>query len=555
MADPPAPPSADGPAVRRSSPRSGPASRQAPPTQPSLEPSSTRLLLFILLAFSFALRALAFLRPIPSLDGVTIPDDTYYTLHLARSMARGLGPFYGLGHTNGFQPLIGFLLVPTFWLFGDADLLGPVRAAMVISALADTAALWMLARILLRQIRDARVVAVVMIIWAVSPYTIANGINGLETSLAVFLLLAAVSYFPRTEAPDAGPRTFFLFGVLGGLALFARIDTGLMLAVAALLSARRLVSRGLGVAVRAAAATAAGVVLVNLPWWLYSYRYTGRIYPVSGRAVRHISQAAVHHHPTLKNFYIPEIREGVRVLLVSHWPTLILLGVLVVLIAWRSGRQGLRQLARDMWQQRLLLVLSAALFCAYTMYIFTEWFFTRYFYPINAALLLCTGLALHRWLEATAPDDQRRRRRLLPVAALYMLASIARKDFRDIYLSNDSVQLASMNIGLWARQHYPAGTIVGCPQSGGLGYFADNLTVVNLDGVVNQDAYLAMKEHRLFDYIRESKIKHLLTWSNTIDLIREESAEIPPGELTVEMVLTGVRTYRKPWHVYRVTSR
>jgi hypothetical protein len=189
------------------------------------------------------------------------------------------------------------------------------------------------------------------------------------------------------------------------------------------------------------------------------------------------------------------------------------------------------------------------------MYIFTEWFFARYFYPINATLLLCTGLALHRWLEATAPDDQRRRRRLLPVAALYMVASIARKDFREIYLSNDPVALASMNIGLWARQHYPAGTIVGCPQSGGLGYFADNLTVVNLDGVVNQDAYLAMKEHRLFDYIREAKIQSLLIWSSTIDLIREESAAIPPGDLTLEMDITAFRTYRKPWHVYRVTRR
>ena len=187
-----------------SMPAAGPtvvANGDAAPAHPGGLP---RALWLALLAFSFALRALALSRPIASLDGVIIPDDSYYTLHLARSIAHGLGPFYGLGHTNGFQPLFGFLMVPFFWLFDDP--LRPVRAALVVSALADTAALAMLTVILKRQVSDARVVAAVMVMWAVSPYTISQGTNGLETSLALFFLLSAAAYFPATTEPTAGPR-------------------------------------------------------------------------------------------------------------------------------------------------------------------------------------------------------------------------------------------------------------------------------------------------------------------------------------------------------------
>jgi hypothetical protein len=314
-------------------------------------------------------------------------------------------------------------------------------------------------------------------------------------------------------------------------------------------------ARGLGAAARAAAATAVGVVLVNLPWWLYSLHYTGRIYPISGRAVRYISQAAVHHHPTLKNFYIPEIREGVRVLLVNHWPTWLLLGLVLALLIWRDGRAGLRQLACAVWRQNLLLLYSVALFAAYTLYVYTEWFFPRYFYALQATLLMITGLALQQLLAGARVSPVRGRRLVLAATVLMMAVNAGRADFRANLLTNDPRDLATMNIGLWARQHFPDGAVIGCPQSGGLGYFADNLTIVNLDGVVNADAYFAMRDKRLIEYIRATKVQHLLTWSTTIDLIREESASMQPDDLVLEQDITEFRTYRRSWHVYRVTAR
>jgi hypothetical protein len=144
---------------------------------------------------------------------------------------------------------------------------------------------------------------------------------------------------------------------------------------------------------------------------------------------------------------------------------------------------------------------------------------------------------------------------VLAVAVVMMVINASRADFRANLLTNNQRNLATMNIGLWARQHFPDGAVIGCPQSGGLGYVADNLTIVNLDGVVNADAYFAMRDKRLIEYIRATKVQHLLTWSSTIDLIREESASMRPDDVVLEEDITEFRTYNKQWHVYRVAAR
>lgn len=83
-----------------------------------------------------AIRLALGLRDLGVLDALFIPDDTYYTLAIARSLAAGIGPTAdGIVLTNGFQPLLAFLLVPVFWLLQDPD--AALRAAIIIGAAAD----------------------------------------------------------------------------------------------------------------------------------------------------------------------------------------------------------------------------------------------------------------------------------------------------------------------------------------------------------------------------------------------------------------------------------
>ncbi|MBS1848639.1 MAG: hypothetical protein JST73_10215, partial [Actinobacteria bacterium] len=68
------------------------------------------------------IRAVVLWRPVAVLDRVFVLDDTYYTLGIARSMAHGHGPTTD-GHTltNGFQPLLAFVMVPVYWFTNNPD--------------------------------------------------------------------------------------------------------------------------------------------------------------------------------------------------------------------------------------------------------------------------------------------------------------------------------------------------------------------------------------------------------------------------------------------------
>lgn len=74
-------------------------------------------------------------QPLTTIDRLFLPDDTYYTLSIARALSAGDGPSASGGIlTSGFQPLTAFLMVPVFWhlgWFGDV-----MMAALTLGTLA-----------------------------------------------------------------------------------------------------------------------------------------------------------------------------------------------------------------------------------------------------------------------------------------------------------------------------------------------------------------------------------------------------------------------------------
>ncbi len=160
--------------------------------------------LVLLLATNFVLRALVAVRPLETIDRLTIPDDAYLALHLARSIAHGIGPFYGTALTNGFQPLFVFLCVPAFWLF-PGDLAMPVHFALLLLSIFDTAALYFLFRIINQEGSHPVSPFIAGVLWLLSPYVLKTSSNGLETMMASCLMLALFCYYRAYVALSNGP--------------------------------------------------------------------------------------------------------------------------------------------------------------------------------------------------------------------------------------------------------------------------------------------------------------------------------------------------------------
>jgi len=357
-----------------------------------------------------------------------------------------------------------------------------------------------------------------------------------------------------------------------------------------------------------------GFFLAYCPWLFYSQFYTGDLYPISGKAVRFMEMNRAGFTLTFSNWYARTMQSGLHALisnnkvilltggllffpalccgsaLLSRWkqqsPLLVrayvvtgfLFGAFIVYIsgAWfyfytfhpfsivglLLGGISLIPLIRSSSLltdrvRRYSTVLVPAflfalfLFCAYTLYIFGVWFFDRYLYPYNILFLLVFAMLIDV-LFTTTQNYRTRIINGIVLGSLLISLNCCTGEFKRLFLSTDTKELGYMNLGIWARNYFPAGTVIGSCQSGGLSYFADNLHVVNLDGVVNKASYEALVQKRSMDYIRDMRIRYIVGWPMNLEYLRDRSSGITRNDLIFVKMIDGFRSLGQEWLVYKV---
>ncbi len=502
---------------------------------------------------SLLLRLAAALRPLAIIDSLPLPDDAYISLGLARNIARGLGPLFGGDLTNGFQPLYVFLMVPVFRIFPDHFIL-PVHIALVLLAIFDTLALFLLLRLLEKLKKSSLSISLVAVSWAFSFYRLQMAVNGLETVIACFFIIASFSYYVkiRDEAGEGlNPRPFFLLGILLGLAALARIDNLVLAPVMAVALTARQRRRNVSLArgCKNMAWLVAGGALAYLPWPIYSFFYTGQVFPVSGKAVRLISTGNLKHHA-------PFLREALDEIFANN--LLLLAGMIILLAAWFALSAVRRQacpfveLHGRIKNYHVLLAFCALLTGAYAFYVYGFWAFFRYLYPVSVLLLLYAGEVCDLCLESIRKVWQKKVL-FSSLLALLLLGNAADSRLRYLLSAKEPSHSGYMDLGLWARDNFAAGTKLGSGQSGALEYFADKLQVINLDGVVNSSSYRALKEKRFMSYAREIGLQYILGWNSEFRFFKRFSEGYREGELVMVKQIREFHFWdQRRWNVYRV---
>lgn len=489
------------------------------------QPFPHGLALAAALALGGGIRLGLALRDIVAVDDLFVPDDSYYTLAIARSLAAGHGPTVdGTVLTNGFQPLLAFLLVPFFWLVRNPD--AGLRAAVLLGALADVATIALLARLGSR-LRSPTLGLLAAAFWAASPLAVANALNGLETSLSVACVVAALSAWAGLDEA-APPRRFLGLGLLWGLALLARVDTAFaVLPFGLALLARREWRR------LCAAATAA--LAVVLPWWAYSTVVFGTPVPESGPAVRQYAllhrelylttqgQLAAALGTLLPTPFVHSRALREMVFESSAWA-----GLGTAAYAALVAAVGLvldRSYRRDGSRAPVLPVLLAwggAILAFYVFVVPAAWFFPRYLLPCALVAGLLAAGALASGLERARAPWARGGLALL-ACVLLVPGLLSAWDLLRVETTG------TLDAGLHGAKGYrraaqeilaavPAGSVVGAMQTGALTYFAPpGVRVVNLDGVVDGFAARALRERRLAGYARARGVTHLADWPFNIE--------------------------------------
>ncbi|MFT3835876.1 MAG: glycosyltransferase 87 family protein [Myxococcaceae bacterium] len=465
-------------------------------------------------------------RPIDQVDGLTIPDDTYLSLTVAQNLAAGRGPLYGEGFTNGFQPLWVYLLVPAFW--ASSDPMVPLRAGLMLGALFDTASLVVLLWWLSRRGLSVEACAIAGAAWAASPWLILTANNGLETSMALFFVVAAFACLDRVRPA--------VLGLLLGLAVFSRVDLALLAAVLGLVMLLRRQLRQLAIA--------AGVaVAVNLPSWVYLGHYTGRLFPISGTAVRHYALwfargwvSFFGQVASLASFEL--VTRGAQVLIAVA----VAVGALLVL----RRREGLRELSTATLDLRPAWAFAGVLLLAYVFWIPGFWYFHRYLVPCLVPLFPLLGSA-----SELALAKVRRRGVVAAVAVLLLAVGATRSPSGNLFV-DEGAGRGYLAVARWANQYFPKGTVVGSAQSGALGYAARDLTIVNLDGVVDFLALHSLTRKTMGEYLQRRHVQYVIGFGINIDYVQDASPDLPGSAWQHEGHAQGVVSWNSAWEVYRL---
>lgn len=435
-------------------------------------------------------------------------DDAFYYFVIARNLvAHGRFTFDGLHATNGFHPLWLFLVTPLFAVFGGHGHEAPLRAVVVVQALLDGAASYLIARTLGARVGRAAAGVAALTVVAVPTLQMVVG-SGLESALVLLLLVRVWRSYLRAvgepgdvgeAAPGEGARLGLVrLGADCALAFLARPEAivAVVVVAAALYRRRRLPPR-------AAPQLAWPVALAALAYVGLNEWTAGVPFPISGLIKSNAQLTARLGGGSLASrlFDALPFYPAAWLLVGSHdhW----LDGVawaLFVLTAGVTVRYR-RQLARRIADAGIGLPLAV---CAC-------------FWLLQTALLRMGApwygvwLVLALALLAGALVAPLRRARLVFYA--FVLAALFRGALHtERGLTNKLlIETQAIRAALWIRGQLADGEPIGSWNAGVVAYYCD-CTVVNLDGLVNDYAFYreVIEAERMPAYLAREHIHWLV---------------------------------------------
>jgi hypothetical protein len=511
-------------------------------------------LIIIFLVLNVIAKIFFISKPIEFIDSVAFPDDTYISLFLAEQIAEGYGPLYGENFTNGFQPLYVFLSVPFYLLF-DSDKIAPLYAALILLLIFDCLSLVMLMKTTDLIVHNKFANMLTGIFWVSSPFVLLTSMNGLETIISFFFIVSSFYYFFKfRDIIERGSslKKIMILGILCGLAIFSRVDNAILAAVILLFiitdkfrNKRRIKEHLLSATVFIFSAT-----VIVLPWLVYSYAYTGDLLQSSGEAVRFQNLSLKNHFSFISSPQLEIVLYGIRIILIKNISLIVICSLCLIIILLRYRKTTVQELKKRFHYIFPVLAFCLLLFCSYVFYIYGMWFFKRYFFPFVFLFVIILSVLIDIVLASTA-----NRKSVTGLVVFFstaiLLINLSRFDSQEILFGNNS-NSGYMAIGKWVSDNFEDGIVIGSMQSGAMSYFADNMEVINLDGVVNKDALEAAKNIRLMDYVKEMNIEYIIGWDANIDFLIRESAEFKKEDLIKEFTITGFETWGREWSVYKV---
>ena len=437
------------------------------------------------------------------LDRILYEDFFYYLRVAEQAVAGRTVSLDGFSPTNGFHPLWMLLCVAAEWV-ASRDV-APHLVLTVAAAL--HLAQGLLLRGMLRRLAGPAVAEMAALFWILNYRVLACNLCGLETPLSLFALLAVVSFLQKRMHP-LSRREALLFGALLGFAALSRFD---LLLAGAFLLAWTVFDRSFGDSWTAragrAAWSAAAWIAALVPWFLWSWAQSRTLLPNSSGAYAVFTPERLSLHASLaENLAVLRSKAGSALwwssdllnllgLLPSAEPPagrvtallLLLVAVVVVAAAWSNRKSPSGGLIA------VLALFAPVHYLYYALQVRTE---VRYVMPAALVVVLLAAVAAGRLLATKPRGAAALRAGFVGIFLVASCAGVSAWQRHEGATRTHALHADLRAMAGWIDANLPPGAVVGALNAGILSEFSGR-TVVNLDGVINDDALDAMRRKRL----------------------------------------------------------
>ena len=467
--------------------------------------------LLVLLFLSFIIGAYWASRPLAENIGSVYQDDYFYFLKIAdNALHYGKVTFDGDNVSNGFQPLWMVVLMFYHSIFSDKFLL--IKIASITLALVHALTAYMLYKILSLYKHEVAG-AFLAIFWAFNPFTLWMALAGFETTFSLFFLSSSIYWYLKCRSTMT-PKESIILGAFLGLAFLSRLDSiffSIPIAIDYLFinkarfidSFKRLIPCGIIHS------------LLALPWFAYSYVSSSVFSPISGAAKTFA--ANVDYYSGAFDFVIKRsftmlamIKEGMWFLGFWNLQSMVIAASIALLwfslVLWLVRKQGISL------KPAAFLIIFSILLTGYYTFTHTN---IRYLMPVIMLAMLCTAIVFAK-SYANSSSKQFMKISFFLIMLLLIgnmaVSSISASKTGQMNSEWNPLQNTMYNEGIgWMRENTKQDEIIGSFNAGVYGYFSGR-KIVNLDGVINNEAYYALKERKLYDYLRSERIKYVIDW-------------------------------------------
>jgi hypothetical protein len=408
-------------------------------------------------------------------------EDALITVTHARNVNLGLGLTHhpGEGHVHGFTSAIS-VLVPTA---AEVVHLGTGFTALRLTTLAATVFTMIFAVRITKMLPIARWATAILLAYLALDYNnVLYGMAGMETQIAVAVLLASL-YYLMTE-------NRVKLGIALGVCLLTRPDFILFVvpALAFLWSVNR------ARAIRAGAIAA----LVVLPWIVFTTAYYGSPVPQTIKAkqqsytehppightpasVVHFVDAQLHQHGDQWRYLAPfkENFAVVKAPIDDVWLLFLAIGILALAVVglWVTRRNRL-------WLAGPVYV---AAFAAYKLLLLPPTYYEWYLPPFMAVLLILVAAGLTR-LRLEMPRFAPALALVLVALWVWQIAAMIPIDRRVQEIENH----VRTNVGLFLRANVRPGEALTSESAGYIGFYS-HAKLYDYPGLTSPTAYKTLK--------------------------------------------------------------